>query len=363
MLAAMSDAQPRPSGELARTALQLLALGALLVTSLWIVRPFLIAGVWASMIAVATWPLLLRAQALLAGRRGLATALLTLLLLLILVIPLYLGISAVVESAEDIASLSQTLASWSLPQPPDWLERVPLLGAKAASQWRELAAEGPEELAARVTPYARDIAKWLVAEIGNIGMVVVQFILTVIFTAILYSTGETAARGVRAFFRRLDGDRGDQVVLLAGASIRAVALGIVVTALVQTVLGALGLLVSGVPYVTVLAALMFICCIVQIGPTIVLLGGIGWLWYTDAHTWAIVLGIWTVFVGTLDNFLRPLLIKRGADLPFLLILAGVLGGLLTLGIVGLFIGPVVLAIAYRLIEAWVGEGEPPKRGA
>ena len=159
----MSEASPRRPGELTRPFLQLLALGALLVTSLWIVRPFLLAGLWATMIAVATWPLLLRAQALLAGRRALATSLLTLLLLLILVIPLYLGISAVVESAEDIASLSQTLAGWSLPQPPDWVERVPLLGAKVASEWRELATEGPEELAARVTPYARDIARWLFA--------------------------------------------------------------------------------------------------------------------------------------------------------------------------------------------------------
>ena len=177
----------------------------------------------------------------------------------------------------------------------------------------------------------------------------------------LYSTGEIAARGVRAFFRRLDGERGDQSVVLAGASIRAVALGIVVTALVQTVLGALGLLIAGVPYVAVLAALMFICCIVQIGPTLVLLGGVGWLWYTGDHGWAIALGVWTVLVASLDNILRPVLIKRGADLPFLLILAGVLGGLLTLGIVGLFVGPVVLAITYNLLQAWVAEGEPPTR--
>jgi predicted PurR-regulated permease PerM len=89
------------------------------------------------------------------------------------------------------------------------------------------------------------------------------------------------------------------------------------------VLGALGLLIAGVPYVAVLAALMFICCIVQIGPTLVLLGGVGWLWYTGDHGWAIALGVWTILVASLDNILRPVLIKRGADLPFLLILAGV----------------------------------------
>src|SRR5262245_61582154 len=156
----MSDGTVPRRGEIARTAFQLLALGVLLVMSLWIVRPFLVAGLWAVMIAVATWPLLLRAQAVLAGSRALATALLTLLLLLILVIPLYLGISAVVESAQDISSLSQSLAQWSIPQPPQWLEGVPLVGAKAAAEWRVLASEGPEGIAARITPYANDVARW-----------------------------------------------------------------------------------------------------------------------------------------------------------------------------------------------------------
>ena len=356
MLAAMSDAQPRPSGELARTALQLLALGALLVTSLWIVRPFLIAGVWASMIAVATWPLLLRAQALLAGRRGLATALLTLLLLLILVIPLYLGISAVVESAEDIASLSQTLASWSLPQPPDWVERVPLLGAKVASQWRELAAEGPEELAARVTPYARDIAKWLVAEIGNIGMVVVQFILTVIFTAILYSTGETAARGVERFALRLAGPAGGKAIRLAAQAPRAVALGVVVTALVQSALVGLGLAVAGVPFTAILTALAFILAVAQIGPLPILIAAVVWVYTQYGGVWGTVFLVWAAFCGSIDNFLRPVLIQRTANLPLLLIFVGVVGGLFAFGVVGLFIGPVVLAVSYMLLGEWMEQG-------
>src|SRR5262245_58702811 len=224
-LGALNDANTRRPGELTRTFVQLLALAVLLVTSLWIVRPFVIAGVWAGTIAIATWPLLLRVQGLVGGRRWLATALLTLLLLLILVIPLYLGISAVVESADDIASLAHLVAGWTLPLPPDWVEGIPLVGARIASSWRQIAAEGPEQLAARVTPYARDIAAWLVAEIGSIGFVVLQFLITVVFTAILYATGETAARGAERFADRLAGTQGTNAVRLAAQATRAVALG------------------------------------------------------------------------------------------------------------------------------------------
>src|SRR5258705_9790559 len=136
----MSDARSQGQGELARTALQLAALAALVVTSLWIVKPFLIAATWAATIAIATWPLLLRAQAWLFGSRALATALLTLTLLLTLVIPLYLGISALVTNVDQLQELSQSLTTWSVPQPPDWLEGVPVVGAKLASEWREIAS-------------------------------------------------------------------------------------------------------------------------------------------------------------------------------------------------------------------------------
>jgi predicted PurR-regulated permease PerM len=149
--------------------------------------------------------------------------------------------------------------------------------------------------------------------------------------------------------------------VLAAASIRAVALGIVVTAVVQTVLGAIGMLIAGVPYVAVLSALMLVCCIAQIGPGIVLFGSVIWLWYTGSHGWAIALLVWSLPVVMLDNVLRPFLIKRGADLPLMLIMVGVIGGLLSFGIVGLFVGPVVLAVAYTLLSAWIAEGDPPPK--
>ena len=327
--------------------------------SLFVLKPFLPALIWATMIVVATWPLLRSVQAAAGGRRWVAVIAMMVALLVILIAPLAAALWTLAGQAENLVALKDV--HLSIPAPPEWVGSIPMAGEAIAREWNAIVAAGPAALAARIAPYMAEIGKWLAAQLGGLGGILLLLGLTVLLCGVLYSTGEIAARGVRAFFRRLDGERGDQVVVLAGASIRAVALGIVVTAFVQTVLGALGLLVAGVPYVAVLAALMFICCIMQIGPTVVLLGGIGWLWYTGEHGWMIALGVWTVFVGTLDNFLRPALIKRGADLPFLLILAGVLGGLLTLGIVGLFVGPVVLAITYNLLQAWVDEGEPPRR--
>ena len=183
----------------------------------------------------------------------------------------------------------------------------------------------------------------------------IQFLLTVVISAILYMTGEDTARWVRRFGRRLAGERGDHVVRLAGQAIRGVALGVVVTAFVQSVLGGIGLAIAGVPFAAVLTAVMFMLALAQIGPVPVLLGGLAWLWWQGDTGWFVALLIWSIGVGSLDNILRPILIRRGADLPLLLIFAGVIGGLFAFGLLGLFVGPVLLAVAYTLLDAWVEE--------
>jgi predicted PurR-regulated permease PerM len=160
---------------------------------------------------------------------------------------------------------------------------------------------------------------------------------------------------VRKFGRRFAGKRGEDVVLLAARAIRGVALGVVVTALIQALLGGIGLAVAGVPFAGVLTAAMLMLCLMQVGPTLVLLPATIWMFYTGDTIWGTVLAVWTVIVGTIDNFIRPVLIKQGADLPLLLIFAGVIGGLISMGLLGIFVGPVVLAVAYTLLEAWVNE--------
>lgn len=345
--------------DLTRTLLAIVCIAGLVGTSFWILKPFLGAAVWAAMLVVATWSPFLALQSRLGGRRSLAVAIMALALLLLLVVPLWLAIGTLVDNADRIAGWGRALAEHGLPPPPDFVQSLPLLGEKLAGFWREVAAAGPEGLVGRVTPYAANIGKWLVAEAGGVGAMFVQFLLVVVLAAVMYGSGEAAAAKLHRFGRRLAGERGENAVVLAGGAIRGVALGVGVTAIVQTVLGGIGLAVAGVPFAGFLSALMLMMCIAQIGPMVVLLPAVGWLFWTGDTGWAIFLLVWSVIVGTLDNFLRPVLIKRGADLPLLLIFAGVIGGMLSFGLIGLFIGPVVLAVTWTLLEAWVADALGP----
>ena len=206
-------------------------------------------------------------------------------------------------------------------------------------------------------PYALSAATWALSATGGLGMLVVQFLLIVVLTGILYSQGEVAASGALAFGRRIGDERGERTVRLAAQAVRSVALGVIVTALVQSLLSGLGLWVSGIPHASLLTAIVFVLCIAQIGPALVLIPAIIWLYWSGNAGWGTALLIWAIPVFTLDNILRPMLIRRGVQLPMLLIIAGVIGGLVSFGVMGLFVGPVILASTYTLAKEWVAEGE------
>ncbi len=344
-----------PSRDLARTMLAVLLIGGLIAASFWVLRPFLPAMIWATMIVVATWPLLLAAQQRLWGKRPLAVGLMTVALVLLLVVPFTLAVGTVAANAPEIGAWVKSLAAISLPPPPEWLADLPLVGPSLAAKWQQIAAVGPEELSARLAPYARQLVGWFLAKAGSLGMLFVHLMLTLAICAILYARGETAADGVLRFARRIAGPQGANATHLAAQAIRAVALGVIVTALVQSALAGIGLMAVGMPYAAFLTALIFLLAVAQLGPAPVLVPIVIWLYWQGRPGWASFLLIWTIIVGGLDNFLRPLLIKRGANVPLLLIFAGVIGGLIAFGIIGLFIGPVVLAVSHTLLADWVGE--------
>jgi predicted PurR-regulated permease PerM len=351
--------------DLPRTVLAVLFIALAIIASLWILQPFLPALIWSTLVVVSTWPLMLAAQKRLWGKRSLAVIVMTTALLLIVIVPLALAVLTIIDNADDVGERLKTLAHASVPAPPNWVEGVPFVGRKLAADWRAIAELDPDELHARIAPYARDAARWILGKAGGFAAFFLHLVLTMIISALLYARGEMVADGVRAFARRLTGPRGEQSVTLAGQSIRAVALGVVVTAVVQAVLGGIGLAVAGVPLAGLLTALMFVLAVAQIGAGPVLLLAVIWLYWNGETTAATVFLVWSLFVGSIDNVLRPILIRSGADLPLILIFAGVIGGLLAFGVVGLFVGPVVLAIAYTELTAWVNEdksngGSPPQ---
>ena len=341
--------------DLTRDTLAVVFLFVLIAASTWILLPFLTAVVWATMIVVATWPLLLMLQRWLLGRRWLAVTVMTLLLLAIFLLPFLFAIGAFIENYQEITAWTTSLATFTLPSPPDWLGKIPLVGARAASQWQQIAALSREELATRLSPYLGGVVRWVAQQVGGLGMLLGQIVLTVLISSVLYATGESAAAMALRFGARLAGEQGEQAIRLAGQAIYGVALGVVLTAFVHAVLAGIGLAVVGVPFAMMLTALMFFLAIVQVGVVPVLLSAVGWLYWTGDTTWGTVLLVWTLLVAPVDNILRPILIKKGADLPLLLIIVGVVGGLLAFGIIGLFVGPVVLAVAYTLFTAWINQ--------
>jgi predicted PurR-regulated permease PerM len=348
---------PLPQRDLARTTLGVLFIGVLIVASLWVLRPFIAPTIWAAMIVVSTWPMLRWFEAHLWGRRSLAVLVMTVLILLLLVVPLMLAITTIVRYADDIVAQAAIFSGYLLAPPPDWVAKLPLVGEKAAELWTQAAAEGSQGLIAQAAPYADDIAKWFVAQAGSIGVVFAQFLLTVVLCAVMYAGGEAGAAALLRFGRRLAGAYGEDALMLGGLAIRGVALGVGVTAVVQAGLGGIGLAIAGVPFAGLLTAVMLLLCIAQLGPSLVMFPAVAWVYWSGDTGWGSFLLVFSLVVVTMDNFLRPVLIKRGADLPLLLIFAGVIGGLLAFGLIGIIVGPVVLALTYTLLEAWIVAGE------
>ena len=194
-------------------------------------------------------------------------------------------------------------------------------------------------------------------------MTLLHFLMTAVVAAVLWSSGEEAAARVRRFARRLGGDRGEGAVRLAAQAIRGIALGVVVTAILQSLLAGLGFLIAGIPFAAALTTVTFVLCIAQVGPILVLAPAVGYLFWSGQTGWGAFLLVWTIIVGTMDSFVRPYLIKKGADLPLVLVFAGVLGGLMTFGLIGIFVGPVVLAVAHTLLEAWATQAERLSMGS
>ncbi len=347
-----------PVTNLPRTLLAILAIGGLLLGTVWVIRPFLGPGIWAVTIVVATWPILKRLELRLGGRRGPAVAIMALVLLAIIVIPVYLAVDTIIDQSDRLITLVRSLPTLQVPPPPAWLTSLPL-GPRIARTWTDLSQADPGALAAKLEPYVGSAVRWFAAQAGSFGALVLHFLLMLIISTILYAKGDAAARGVVLFAHRLAGQKGVSSVVLAGQAIRAVALGVIVTALIQSAASGLGLAIAGIPRAGLLTAIVFLLCIAQVGPFLVMVPGVIWLYASGSPGRGTFFLLWTLVVLTMDNIIRPWLITRGANLPILLIFAGVIGGLLAFGVIGLFVGPVVLAVSYTLVKAWVGEVEPP----
>jgi len=351
--------------DLTRVVLAVLFILGLTAGSLWILRPFLTAMVGGATIAISTWPVLAALERRWGGRRGLATAAMMALLAIAILAPLYFGAVATVQSAGALAAWVHDLPQKTLPPLPDRLAAAPLLGPRLQKAWGQLAAPGGgEALRARVAVHSGAILRWLAGRIGGLVGMLVQTLLTLAVTGILYARGERVAAVVLRFARRLAGSRGEEVARLAALATRGVGLGVVLTPLIQSILAGVGIAAAGAPHVGLLALLVLLSCLAQAGPIPALLVPVLWLYARGSVFAATGLLVWALVVHVSGPIVRPILIKRGVDLPMVLIISGVIGGVMAFGAVGLFIGPVLLAVTTTLLGNWMAdEGEAAAEGA
>ena len=337
--------------------LRLIALGLLVLACLQIIVPFLGAIAWAAIIAITVWPAFLWLTARLGNRPRLAASLCALVLIGLLVLPFALMVATLGQAVPQMARFVQDLAVTLAPEPPAGLQSIPVVGQLLADVWRS-AVTDMAGIMRRAMPAAEQAGVWALAQGANLAVAVLEFLFAILIAGVLLVTAGRFQDLAEKIVSRLDIGDGGRLIGVVVTTVRSVSIGLVGTASVQAMIAAIGFLLAGVPGPPLLGFLTLMLALVQLPTFLVWLPSAAWL-YVDGQTGpAIFLLVWgLLLVNTVDNFLRPWLISRGAKLPFALILMGVLGGLLAWGIIGLFIGPTLLAVAYSLVRTWIGDAE------
>lgn len=334
------------------------AIVALLVFAcLQIILPFLGALTWAVIIAISAWPLHLRLTARLKGRGKLAALLVVLLLGLALAVPLGLMVMTLTDTIPHLNGVAHELAGMNLPPPPAWLGNLPLVGEPLSQYWVTAQNDLPG-LLAKLKPWINQAALWVLGRGAVLGLSLLEIVMAIIVAGLLLANGELLWRTAERVINKLGGASASELPQVVARTIRGVTTGVVGTALVQTILCVVGLLIAGVPGALALGFLCFVIAVAQLPTLLVWLPAAGWVFYTGATGMGIFLLLWGfLLVNTIDNVLKPLLISQGAKLPLSLIFLGVIGGLLAWGIIGLFIGPTLLAIGFTLFQFWLNNDE------
>ncbi|HEY1251448.1 MAG TPA: AI-2E family transporter [Thermoanaerobaculia bacterium] len=350
-------ASRRPPSDFERYAV--LALLLLLLFSCYlIVRPFLIAFLWGWIIAISTRGLYNKCVSLLRGRRKVAAALTTLLLVAILLVPVALLGANVADGVPRLIEWFNGMLAGGLKEPPSWLAGIPLVGKRATEWWTTTAAD-PEKLRQQLRPYFGPIKDFLLAAAASIGIGVLQFALALFLAAMLYVQGDSFAAVIDNIATRLAGDFGHRQVAVVRSTVRSVFRGMIGTAAAQAILAIIGFWIAGIPNVLLLGMATFFLSIIPGGPTLLWLPAAIWLGANGSTGRAIFLAIWGLFIiGGSDNIIRPLLIGKGTEAPMAIIFLGVIGGIVAFGFLGLFIGPVVLTVAYNLFREWIQSFAP-----
>jgi predicted PurR-regulated permease PerM len=351
-----SDSSSHDKLFLSRALEATIRIGLILLLAAWcfqIVQPFIIPVVWGIIIATATYPAYRWLEGALGGRRGIAATLFTLLMMVILITP-------TLKLAETLVNGSSLLSGYlegeslRIPPPPESIANWPIIGEPLAGFW-SLASENLGAALQQIAPQLKAFGGWLLKAAAGAGLGILMFVVAIIIAGALLAHAQGGHRAAYAIATRLAGDRGADFADLAEATVRSVAQGILGVALIQSLLAGIGFLAVGLPGAGLWALLCLLLAVVQIGIGLVVVPIVIYVFYTADTLTAVLFLIWCTPLTVLDNILKPLLLGRGVNVPMVVIFVGAIGGFLTSGIIGLFVGSVILALGYTLFVAWLAE--------
>ncbi len=329
-------------------------IGLLFFLVIWcfnIVKPFVLPVLWGIILAVALSPIFNWVKKLLGGRNKLAATLFTLLMLAVLIVPTVMLTSSMIEGSKEIKEQFEA-GTLTVPPPSDSVKDWPLIGEQTHQVWSQ-ASSNLESALKKYQEQIKLVGQKFLSGIAGAGGTILQFIISLIIAGALLANAEGGQKLAHALAIRVAGTHGEQFASLAGSTLRSVAQGLVGIALIQGVLSALGFLAMDIPAAGVWVVLIIFLAIIQLPPILILGPIAAYTFTTHGTTPAVIFTIYALIVSASDGFLKPMLLGRGVDIPMLIILIGAIGGMLMSGIIGLFVGAVVLSLGYKLFVAWL----------
>lgn len=350
---------PTPTSEkaLSRGLLDvLIRAGLIAVLAIWcyhIFRPFLDLILWSMILAVTLYPLQVRLKGLLGNKEGRTATLIVVIAIGILIVPIYLLSTSMAASMEGAVATVKS-GSFHIPPPADSVASWPLVGKALYGFWQQ-AATDVTSVMQQFAPQIKEFSLTLLGKLAGVGIGLLMFGVALAIAGIFMAYGQSGHRSAVQAASRIFGEgKGPHIAELCTATIRAVAQGVVGIAFIQMLLIGVAFVVMGIPGAGLLALGVLLFAIVQVPVSLITLPVIVFVFTTQGATLAtIVFAIYVFIAGLVDNVLKPLLLGRGVDAPMPVVLIGALGGMITNGIIGLFIGPVILAVGYQLFWQWV----------
>lgn len=336
------------------TFLQIALATLLLVGCLLILWPFIPLVMWGIIIAVASYPTFLKLEKAMRGRRFWAATLWTFLLLLVLIVPLVLLVQGLVEGAQPLIAKLRD-GGLVLPPPPAGVAQWPVIGVPLFRTWSAASADLSNTLM-KFAPQMKSAIPEILSASAHLGFTVLEFFVAIVLAGALLGNADAADRATTLLFHRLFDEQGPEFRRLIGATIRSVTFGILGVALIQAAFATLGFLVAGLPAAGLWSFVFLLAAVLQVGGPVLILPVI-YMFAVASTTKAVIFAIWCLFVGLMDNVLKPIMLGRSSPVPILVVFLGVLGGFFAMGIIGLFVGAIVLSVGYKLFQAWI-HGHP-----